>query len=109
VEAALQPGPVADLVALRVEPGIAQAVHVIDAPHGPGMHRRVEVGELPFVGRDLAVGVLELLEQQQPQLFLGELGVDDGEGHAVEGQVPGGEPGILPLVRHGHDAHGIEM
>ena len=29
--------------------------------------------------------------------------------HALKGQVPGGEPGILPLVGHGHDAQRVEV
>ena len=37
------------------------------------------------------------------------LGVDQGEGDAVEGEVPGGEPGILPLVGHGHHAQRVEV
>src|SRR5206468_9602460 len=32
-----------------------------------------------------------------------------GEGDAVEGEVPGGEPRILPFVRHGQDAHRVEV
>ena len=56
VEALLQPGAV----------GLARAdaVHVVDAPDGPGVDRRVEVGELPLISGDLSVGVLELLEKQ---------------------------------------------
>ena len=30
-------------------------------------------------------------------------------GKALKGQVPGGEPGILPLVRHGQDAHRVQV
>ena len=58
--------------------GLAGADRVlsIDAPDGPGMDRRVQVGEFPFVGGDLAVGVLELLEEHEPELFLGVLDVD---------------------------------
>ena len=57
----------------------AAPLHVVDAPDRPGVHRRVQVGELPLVGRNLAVGVLELLEQQQPELLFGELRIDQGE------------------------------
>ena len=59
----------------EVAVGLARAdpVHVVDPPDRPGVDRRVEVGELPLVGRDLAVGVLELLEEQDPELLLGEL------------------------------------
>ena len=30
-------------------------------------------------------------------------------GHAVKRQVPGREPRVFPLVRHRHDAHGVEV
>ena len=87
----------------------ADPVHVVDPPDRPGVDRRVEVGELPLVGGDLAVGMLELLEQQDPELLLGVLRIDQGEGDALEGQVPGGEPGVLPLVGHGHHPHRVEV
>ncbi len=92
----------------------AQEVEVagaVDGEHlerGPGLHRRVDVAEVPLVGRQGAVGVLEPLPAQQQQLVLGEGRVDVGEGDAVEGQVPGGEPGVLPLVGHRHDVEGVE-
>ena len=76
----------------------ANPVHVEHPPDGPGVDRRVEVGKLPLVGRELAVGVLELLEEQEPELVLGEVGVDQGERDALEGEVPGREPGVFPLV-----------
>ncbi len=40
---------------------------------------------------------------QEQQLLLGEAGIDQRIGHRLEGQVPGGVPGILPLVWHGDD------
>ena len=46
---------------------------------------------------------------QQHELALGELRVDQGEGQHVEGQVPRGVPGILPLVRHGDDVGVVEV
>ena len=52
------------------------AIHVIDAPHGPSMHRRIEIRELPFVSRYLPVRMLELLEQQEPQLLFRKLWID---------------------------------
>ena len=73
------------------------------------MHRRVEIGKPPFVGRNLAVGMLELLEQQHPQIFLGKLRIDQRQRRALKCQVPGREPGKLPLVRHGKNAHRIQV
>ena len=74
--------------------------HLVDAPAGPGVDRRVHVVEGELVGGDLAVGVHVPLAQQQHELLLGELGIDVRERDHVEGEVPGGVPGILPLVRH---------
>ena len=70
---------------------------------GPGVHRRVDVAEVPLVGRDLAVGVHVPLAQHQLELLLAEVGVDERQGEDVEGEVPGRVPGVLPLVRHGDD------
>ena len=82
---------------------------LVDPPGGPGVDRRVDVAEGPLVGRQLAVGVHVPLAQQQDELPLGEVGVDQGERDAVEGQVPGGEPGVLPLVRHRDDVGVVEV
>ena len=89
-----------------------QVAAAVDGEHlerGPRLHRRVHVAEIPLVGGQRPVGVLEPLPAQQDQLVFGERRVDVGQGHAVEGQVPGGEPGVLPLVRHRHDVEGIEV
>ena len=75
----------------------------------PGVHRRVDVAEVPLVGRQRAVRVLEPLAAQQQQLVLGERRVDVRQRDAVEGEVPGGEPRVLPLVRHRHDVEGVEV
>ena len=84
----------------------AQEVHVpatVNGEHlegGPCLHRRVHVAEVPLVGGQGPVGVLEPLPAEQDELVLREPRVQVGQRHAVEGQVPGGEPGVLPLVRH---------
>src|SRR5260370_24680226 len=84
-------------------------MEVIHPPDRAVMDRRIEIGEFPLVSGDLPVRVLELLEQEDPKLVLGILRVDQRDGYTVEGQVPGGEPRIFPLVRHRHDAHRIEV
>ena len=94
VERALEEEP----VALPLGPG-----HLVHPPAGPGVHRRVDVAEGELVGRDLAVGMHVPLAQQQQELLLGEVGIDAGKRDHVEGQVPGGEPGVLPLVGHRDD------
>ena len=73
------------------------------------MHGRVEVAEVPLVGRDRAVRVLVPLAQQQVELPLGEPRIDVREGHGVEGQVPRGEPRVLPRVGHGDHIAGVEV
>ncbi len=67
------------------------------------MNRRVDVAEVPFVGRDLTVRVQVALLQQQQDLLLGVGRIDQSERHGVERQIPRRVPGILPLVRHRDD------
>ena len=83
---------------------------VLEHPHGrPGVHRRVDVAERPFVGRQFAVRIHQPDAAQQLELPFGELGVDQRQRGAMEGEVPGREPGIFPFVRHRHDVGGDEM
>ena len=49
---------------------------VVDERRRPGVHRRVDVAEVPFVGRELAVGMQVALPQQQIELLLREVEVD---------------------------------
>ena len=93
----------------RVGLAAADAVDVVDLQRGQRVHRRVGVAELPLVGRQLAVGMEEARLGQQDQLRLGEGRIDQREGHAVEREVPRGEPGIFPGVRHRQDVGGDEM
>ena len=83
--------------------GLAAALFFdfVNAPCRPGVDRRVNVAEGPFVGRQLAVGVHVPLTGHQNELLLGEVGIDQRQGDAVESQVPSRIPRILPLVRHG--------
>ena len=82
---------------------VPRAVEDVDVPRGPGVHGRVDVTELPFVCRQLAVGVLAPLPAHEHELVLGELRVHVRDRDGVEGEVPGGEPGVLPLVGHRDD------
>ena len=99
----------AALEEIAVRFAAADAVHVVNAPHGPRVDGRVHVAELPLVGGNLAIRMLELLEEEEQELLLGELRVHEREGHGLERQVPRGEPRILPLVRHRDDPLGVEM
>ena len=85
------------------------AVDLEDAQRRPRVHRRVDVAERPLVGGQLAVRVHVPLAAQQDQLVLGELGIDVRERDAVEGEVPGRVPGVLPLVRHRDDVHVVQV
>ena len=67
------------------------------------MHRRVDVVQGELVGRQLPVGVHVPFAQEEDELLLGERGIDAGQRNHVKGQVPGGVPGIFPLVGHGDD------
>ena len=82
---------------------VAVAVDPVDVPGRPGVHRRVDVAERPLVRRQLAVRVHRPLAAHQHQLLLGERRVDVGQRDRVEGEVPRGEPGVLPLVGHRDD------
>ena len=73
------------------------------------MHRRVDVAEGELVGRNLAVGVHVPLAQEQHELLLGELRIDARERNHVEGEIPGGVPGILPLVGHRDDVAVVQV
>ena len=48
------------------------------------MHRRIQVGEFPLVGRYLATGVLELLKQHQPEILFGKLRINQRQRHALK-------------------------
>ena len=53
--------------------------------------------------------MLEPLPAEQHQLVLGERRVDVRQRDAVKGEIPGGEPGVLPFIRHRHYVEGVEV
>jgi len=77
--------------------------HPIDKDRRPGLYRRVDIAEVPLIGRDLSGWMQIGLAEQQIELLLGEIDVYARQGYRVERQVSGGEPGIFPLVRHRYD------
>ena len=101
VEHAFQKSPVGSAALFGVD--------FVDAPGGPSMYRRIDIAKGPFIGRQLAVGVHIPFAGHQFELAFGEIGVDQHQGQAVKGQIPGGEPGVFPLVGHGDDIGIIEM
>ena len=70
---------------------------------GPGVHRRVDVAEVPFVGGHLSGRMQVEGLQHQFELALREIDVDRRERDRVKRQVPGREPRIFPFVRHRDD------
>ena len=73
------------------------------------MHRRIQIGKLPFIGRNLAVGMLKLFKEQHPQILFSEFWIDKSKSCAMKGEIPRCEPGILPFVGHGENPHRIQM
>ncbi len=69
------------------------AGHLVNAPAGPGVHRRIDVAEGELVGRDLPVGMHVPFAQNRISLLLGELGIDLGERASC------GTPGPRPRTR----------
>ena len=94
---------------LGVGNSTALTIKIVDTPAGPGVHRRIQIGKFPFISRNLSVGVLELFKDHYPQIFFGKFRINEGDSSAVKSKVPGGKPWVLPLVRHGEYAHGIQM
>ena len=82
---------------------VQAAVDLKDAMDGPGVDRRVDITEGPFVGRHLAVRVHVPFAQEELQLALGEARIDHRHRDHMESRIPGGIPGILPLVGHRND------
>ena len=94
---------------LAVALAAALLVDLVDAPRRPGMHRRIDVAERPFVGRNWPFGCMYHSRSISSELLLGELRIDQRQRHAMERQIPGGVPGIFPLVGHGDDVGVVQM
>ena len=93
LERALQPGDVTRAPLLQLG--------LVHQQRRPGVHRRVDVAEVPLIGGKLPVRVEVQLPQHQLQLILGDVDVDHAQRHGVEGEVPRRVPRVLPCVRHG--------
>ena len=88
---------------LEVPLAALRLLHAVLEERRPRMHRRVDVAEVPLVGGQLTVGVLIARLQHQVELMLGEVRVDARQRDRVKGEIPGGVPRVLPLVRHRDD------
>ena len=73
----------------------------------PGVHRWIDVAEVPLVGGNLPARVDVQTAEHQQQLVLGEIEVHHRQRDGVKGKVPRRIPGVFPLVRHGDDV-GVE-
>ena len=82
---------------------------LVNAPGGPGVHGRVYVAKSPFVGGQLPVGMHIPFAEEQNELLLGEVGICERYRNAMEREVPGGVPGVFPLVRHGDDVFVVKV
>src|SRR5207249_12116267 len=83
-----------------------------DLEHAPGRPRqdgRIYITEVPFVGRNLAVGMLVPLANYNIELTFGKMRINYGQRDAMKGQVPRGVPGRFPSIGHRHDALVIKM
>ena len=73
------------------------SLHVINTPNRPSMNRRIKIREFPFIGRYLAIRVLELLKQQEVKLFLGEFRINPSNRRAGESKIPCSKPRVFPF------------
>ena len=75
----------------------ARRADLINAPGGPGMDRRIDIGKGKFVGGNLAVGVHVPLTQEQHQLLLWRMSGRDGQTAACEMRDPRRQTRGIPI------------
>ena len=95
LERALQPRHVARAALLELG--------LVHGQRRPRVHRRVDVAEVPLVGRQLPARVEVQLAQHQLELGLGVVDVDHRQRDRVERQIPRRVPRVLPRVGHRDD------
>src|SRR5262249_19218664 len=76
---------------------------LVNAPRRPRDDWWIYVAKVPFVGRNLTVGVLIPFAHDKIELRFGELSVNKREWNAMKRQVPRCVPGEFPFVWHRHD------
>ena len=77
--------------------------YVVEEQCRPGVNWWINVAEVPFVCRNLPVGMGVKTAQHKQQLFFGEVEIDQRKRDGVKSQIPSRIPGILPLVGHGNN------
>src|SRR5206468_6411554 len=88
---------------IEVRSAAQRVLNAVEKDRPPGLYRRVDIAEVPLIGRDLSGGMQVDLAEQQVELLFGEIYVDSRQGKRMKREVPGGEPRIFPLVRHRDD------
>ena len=88
---------------LQIRVAAERLLRPMQEDRGPGVHRRVDVAEVPLVGGHLSGRMQVEGLQHQFELALREIDVDRRERDRVKRQVPGREPRIFPFVRHRDD------
>ena len=53
------------------------------------MHRWIDVGELPFIGGNLAIGMHVPLAEHHFELLFAEIRIDQRQSDHMEGEIPG--------------------
>ena len=92
LERALQPRDVARAALLELG--------LVHGERRPRVDRRVDVAEVPLVGRQLPARVEVQLAEHQLELSLGVVDVDHRQRDRVERQIPRRVPRVLPRVGH---------
>lgn len=77
--------------------------------HEPSVHRWVDIGKVPFIRRDLTIGLHVPLAGEQIELFLCKVRIDHGQWDTMESGIPRGEERVLPLVRHGQNISDVQV
>ena len=101
LEGALEP--------IEVALALADLLQSVRKQSSPRMHRRIDITEIPLIGWELPVGMKIVLPDHQVQLLLAEVLIHQGERQHMKRQVPCRIPGVLPLVRHGHDVRIVHV
>ena len=85
-------------------------VDLVNAPGRPGMHGRVHVAERPIRRpASCPLGCMYHSRRIRMSWRLAKSGSIRAIGTVWKGQVPGGEPGVFPLVGHGEHVGGVQV
>ncbi|KAH3661380.1 hypothetical protein OGAPHI_006787 [Ogataea philodendri] len=82
---------------------------LVDPVGGPGLNRRVGIGKVPLIRRDLALRRHVPLSGQEIQLLFGVIWVNHGERNSMERSVPRTVERILKVVRHRQNVFVVKM